>query len=1047
MAEELVLHGFDWRYSDTPYNLQIRGWCLDRESKPHLVRIEDFPVFAYMELPPYLNHRKYDWSQRDALDIFAKLQKVMGDSAPYDFEFRKMKKLYYYRGDLTYPMMLLFFKKLKDMTKCETIVERGLDFTFQDNVYSSLGPKFIQFKVWETKIDILRKFFTVRKCSYAQWFKVKGVKLVEYDANSKEKETLDPEVEDILSKHKKISKLEKEYVINWRTLNPISEDDSNGWVTKPMVAAYDIETYSDNHKAMPNKLTHNHVVWIVSIIAQRTGDPSTRKRYVIVLGECNKIFDPETVVISVKTEMELIDQFQFVIDQIDPDILTGYNIFGYDNPYLNARLERKLKNWKNISRLKNQEVTMINKTWKSSAYGYNRMYFFDMEGRISIDMLVVIKRNEKLEVYTLDAVSNKYLKKGKHDVSAEEMFTVYERVQELKNGKDKLGENEFEKLWDKALQEITKVARYCIQDSELVIDLFDKLVIWISLIEMTNVVGVTLIELFTRGQQLRCLNLVYDAATNLGFVIDGRPEVDEQFEGGFVFDPIVGLHDNILCFDFKSLYPSIIRAFNICFTTLIAPELLELMAKDLYHLFTFEGLQEQLTKEERQKKKKKEAKEKEKVKDKENKDDFFTAKEDKEEMTVEKMIQFLAKKKYGFVKSSVRKGILPLIEDKLVNKRNETRAKQKLTKDPIMKEQLEHRQLALKVTANSLFGFLGVKNGKLSLMEGAICITSKGREMIGIVNQFLIDNYNARIIYNDTDSSMVDIHIGNYKECNAKGEALAKIITSQFPPPIEIEFEKAMRMLAIKKKKYAAALIDMKTNEYKMDEKELMVKGIVPAQRGHCKWHKGCYMKLLMLIMKKIRIEKAFDCIVDHIVALITGQVDVNNLYVVKEVGAAYKNDSFFMKILTDELKNVGKPVAPGDRIKCIIVNGKDEKEKKGKVLLGKKLRTLEWYNENNKNGIIEEIDYIYYVEKALMNSIDQLFYTGYIEYLDKMENVGYNPPSRHKFIPIKKPVKMLTLMLKQGYGEILKKDHGEQIKKWFRQKVVESLSVDITPK
>ena len=141
-----------------------------------------------------------------------------------------------------------------------------------------------------------------------------------------------------------------------------------------------------------------------------------------------------------------------------------------------------------------------------------------------------------------------------------------------------------------------------------IIDLFDKLVIWISLIEMTNVVGVTLIELFTRGQQLRCLNLVYDAATNLGFVIDGRPEVDEQFEGGFVFDPIVGLHDNILCFDFKSLYPSIIRAFNICFTTLIAPELLELMAKDLYHLFTFEGLQEQLTKEERQKKKKKEKK-------------------------------------------------------------------------------------------------------------------------------------------------------------------------------------------------------------------------------------------------------------------------------------------------------------------------------------------------------------------------------------------------------------------------------------------------------
>ena len=84
---------------------------------------------------------------------------------------------------------------------------------------------------------------------------------------------------------------------------------------------------------------------------------------------------------------------------------------------------------------------------------------------------------------------------------------------------------------------------------------------------------------------------------------------------------------------------------------------------------------------------------------------------------------------------------------------------QPVVTDPLQRIVLDKRQLALKVTANSYFGLLGINNGKIALIEGAMCITAKGRELINFVNRYLQEKYGGEIIYNDSvtgDTPLVD---------------------------------------------------------------------------------------------------------------------------------------------------------------------------------------------------------------------------------------------------------------------------------------------------
>lgn len=1280
---------------DTGENhVNIHLWCLDKESKPWLIRVRDFPAYFYIELPSIVNGNAFQWDQSAASKVVDYLNKVMGENAPTNWVFGKFQKLYYYMADKKFPMIFIQFKTLEAVKHCNNLLSKPRQiFPFGT----------MQLKCYESHIDIIRKFFTARDASFCQWLRVKG-----------KEHSMDDDAR--ISTPGTAEKPIRELSVSYKDVAPISSKESEAWFTNPRILAFDIETYSDNHKAMPDSLNSKHVSNIISCIYYELGNKASRKRYVIVLGDSKDVSSKEAgdvTVIRVQNELDLIKEFAKLVNELDPEIISGYNIFAYDYPYLDNRRKHKMMDWPVMGRLQKKPTEMSTMVWKSGAYGTNVINILQMEGRMSIDMLPIVKRDYRLDKYSLEFVSQHFLGRGKLDVKAVDMFRAYERQAFIiKYAKDYILEKTGERVknWDilktlerlsesnqdekeaiekikaryiHALDEVTKIVAYCVQDSDLVVDLFDKLNVWIGLNALSSVVGVTIIQLFTRGQQVRCLSQVYDKASRKGVVLDKRVKDKVFYAGGFVFEPKPGLYDGVICLDFASLYPSIMRAMNICFTTLVPPDWYDHVPDEQCNIIDVEQEENPTGT---------------KVKTSDDGEDVIDMEDGSDEDSEEDEAKVKKYKTYHYkwVKKNVRYGILPEIQDHLVGSRNiikkelaaledeleECNDPKRLAEIKLLLVLKDKYSNALKVSANSLYGFLGAQEGGvLSLIEAAMCITATGRNLIMKVNQYVIDKYKAEIVYGDsvtgdtplfimkrngeqrivpiesllgviseknwkeyrdskqiidiepmniqvmtetgftkikkyirhklhpdkklfriktkfgsvdvtedhslvlsngeeispkdvkigtellhnhnqheyltqelpflknmsekciqytdhlmqgyycvgkdsdkiisieeldtksigdiyvydletenhhfavgpgalivhnTDSSMIDMHIYDPKECFAAGVRLAEEISGTpekklpdgtivpakpglFPPPLKMEFEKAMRMLSIKKKKYAAFLIG-KDGEYVRDKNKdgtlgdykILKRGIIVARRDTCKLVHKTYNDLLYKVLIGEPIKVGFDTIFNMLDNLINDRIPARgNLSIIRSIGASYKSDSYFMKVFADELQSKGRGMAASERAEYVIVRTKAEEEGRKDEKLGLKMRLIEMFeeawvghdiakSEDSETGATtkciedsllfdhpddplkipeeplamyppEKIDYSYYISHVLALPLNQLFSIGYGKVLEKIKDKGYTPHySRKRATSVENPIDLVNAIfedyMKAGY-------------------------------
>ena len=731
--EEITAHAYDWRTGtdqETGYTT-INCWALNRDSEACLFRIHEFPVFCYLELPLYLNNSYMRWQGYKEKLVFDKICAILGDDKPYQHRFEMKQKYYYYKGkDKKYPMLLLCFRTIDAMKKCKNKLKKAF------KVYGLKGGKdesMVAVKVWETHIPLERKLLTLRNCKFSQWFKIKGVKVEGDD---------------------KISTLENEYVVDWKTLEAIPLEETVSWMTYPKILSFDIETYSDRHNAMPDSLCSKHVVYLVSVVFQRFLKPETKKKEIVLFGDCS---DTDLAnVIKVNSELELIDVLQDLIIKYDPEIVTGYNILGYDNPYLENRLKRNLKEWKCLGRLVNEPSEMSTVSWSSSAFKNQDFNILEMSGRISIDLLPVIRRDYKLPVYRLDYVANKFLGKGKNDVTAKQMFATYElqeylkedyvpdkvpvcylnhcvkldKKEENKDGNiDEEYKNSVAERWKKeyknyALDEMKKVVDYCVVDSDLVIDLFDKINVWIGLIQISNIMGIVPADIFTRGTGVRMQSQIYDEASKSNIVLDEVDFPKISYEGGYVPAPIKGIHHLIPILDFKSLYPTVQIAHNMDHSSFVPPHLMDKIPDEDCHVVEWD-----------------EEVEEESATDSEDEmDSIESPKKEKKIKTVHK--------KYKFVKEPI--GIMPKLLVRLIAERDNVRKKQKgLEEGSLEWTVLEQTQLGIKSSTNAFYGSCGSSFSRLKFPYIGEAITAKARESTKKMNAY-IESRGHTIVYGDS---------------------------------------------------------------------------------------------------------------------------------------------------------------------------------------------------------------------------------------------------------------------------------------------------------
>lgn len=1109
---DLKVHTYDITLDDKAINregenhLEMQLWCFDEYSNPCLVRVRDFPVFCKLELPVSVDKsgRIISWDKTSAEELIFEIKNYMNNKEIEPFylsQYQKFTRLYYYSGGKKHPYVVLAFKTMDAMRKASRRLK-----TFYSRNYGKLSLIFR-----ETDISPHNKMFSLKNLGTTERFLCKATEIP-------------PDNDERISKPGPSWRPFREYEVDWSTFTKIPDDM---WFTYPIIFSWDIEAYSHKPPAFPSKHHYLDRIFSISITTQVHMKEETRKDIVIIIGPSDPL--ENVVTYNVEDEDELIQKFFDIVKEEDPDIFIGYNIFGFDFDYLDGRILTSGKEWDNIGRLMEEKCKIKDLSWKSSAYGHNNIKFIQASGRISVDMYPYIKRDYKLPMYKLDAVGHYFLGENKTDLKYNEMFQIHKEMTESMEmlrdltGKDNTIEamnvlkdynlkEKDEYNLKKAIEGNTLIVKYNVQDSVLVLKLFEKLNVWISLIELSSVVRVTPMEFFTRGQQIRCIAQLYHASSHKDIVLTQRAKDYVHAGGGYVADPRAGFWELVLCFDFNSLYPSIMIAYNICFTTILRN--LEDIKKDDYHHFSIEQEEPLIVKPP-------------------NNDQFdygnYNNEEDiKTNVKEEKVIRHY---NFGFVKKEVQKGLLPEILEKLLNNRNLAKKEMKKStkmmevfddnilipyrenKDiriedlnekgqAVMKEyfcvesgfikdyyekiskeffgfkvresMFNSRQLGLKVSANSIPGFLGAQIfGKYSLIEANMSVTSRGRELIIQASKFFEEKYDAITAYGDTDSTMV--YVPSLENDPSKVWEMAEIMENHingkdgrgegiFPEPLYLEFEKAMRALFMKKKKYAYMTYDNKGNIIKKkgsDKYELNVKGIILARRDNCLWLRDTYEECIRAIFAEKSIYDVFDIIVKSIIECIELKYrDANELNlkeiteklsIVRAMGSNYKSKTYFLSVFSDMMRGLGKPIPPSERFKYVVVLDHEKRDKIGYCMRTDEMFIEEWVDSGLKyatpvpedyepsEGLFppEEIDSMYYISNVLKEPIDQLFEFGFARVLGDYESVKYQPHEKKRRcnpVGISTPIKMIEMfIMDKGLAPKQSLKSIQLLSQWFR--------------
>jgi DNA polymerase delta subunit 1 len=478
---------------------------------------------------------------------------------------------------------------------------------------------------------------------------------------------------------------------------------------------------------------------------------------------------------------------------------------------------------------------------------------------------------------------------------------------------------------------------------------------------MASIMGVGVMDLITRGQTLRTKANIYRTARDLGFIINvprDKPTFAGKFKGAYVCEMKAGLYNDVIVYDFSSLYPSILSAANLCYTTFIHPRDWHRYGPDMYTSFN-----------------------------------VSTSGGEKREVR--------------FVKTHIFKGVIPRVVEGFLKARADTREELKKEKDPVKKGILDKKQLAIKVSNNSVYGAVGADfSSRMAALLSDICasslglkwiamtVTEIGQQLIKGCTAFLRDRYGAVGIYGDTDSTFVTVpplpppadpsvkQPSLWERAVMMGDEFNKTLT----PPLKIELEKIIRMVGLTAKRYLYRC-QKPNGELKTD---LNFKGVVATRRDTCRWQVQLFTKVAESILQDLGKDAVTKIIYREIIELMRGRVELARLLIGCSVAESYKSATCRMAILKNRMAEEGRPIAGGSRVQFFVTETPNHvpavddqparieyrspywRGPKGGVRednVSARVRMLDEFVEG-----VTKIDYPYYVSHLAQNSVDQLF-------------------------------------------------------------------------
>lgn len=681
-------------------------------------------------------------------------------------------------------------------------------------------------------------------------------------------------------------------LFSWDKLVCHEPEEDWGRIAPLRILSFDIECAG--RKGIFPKPEIDPVIQIGNI-AIRHGETEPFANVIFTLGECSPI--KGTKIFSFNEEGEMLKAWSKFICFIDPDIITGYNINDFDFSYLlNRAIHLKCESFPLLGRVKGVKSTIKCMTIKRKHSKIENKNI-NMEGRCILDMLPVIRKEHKIRSYSLNAVSVHFLSEQKEDLH-------HSIISDLQNGD---------------AQSRRRIAVYCMKDTDLVMKLINKLLPVINYIEMARVTGISLNSVINRGQQVKVLSQILRKAKTRNLILPTiEGEDDQEYEGATVIEPKKGFYNcPIVTLDFASLYPSIMIAHNLCYTTLV------------------------------------------KFPKNDNIDDEI------------KKNCIMTPSNHFFVKAEKLKGLIPDVLESFLTARKKAKTALKIESDEWKRKVLDGRQLAYKILANSVYGFTGAQLGKLPCLEISKSVTAFGRTMIAFAKKQVEEKYtiahgyvkNCNVIYGDTDSIMIDFGIQDLAGAFSLGKEAAAYVSKSFPNPIKLEFEKIyFPYLLINKKRYAG-LYFTKVEKYdKID-----CRGLETVRRDNCplvgKIINVCLEKILIHRDPKGAINYAKEVISD----LLQNKIDISQLVITKELTKSEKEyvgkQAHVQLAHKMKKRDIGTAPKLGDRIPYVIVCG----ARKSKI----------YENAEDPLYVLENnipIDFNYYLKNQLSKPLIRIF-------------------------------------------------------------------------
>ena len=856
------------------------------------------------------------------------------------------------------------------------------------------------------------------------------------------------------------------------------------------------------------KLQGDKVTFIGSTF-MKYGESAPYKNTCIALGDCDNVKTENTEPIIVcETEKDVLLEWTKLIQKEDPDIIIGYNIFGFDYRFMFERAKENMCEEEFLKLSRNQDEVCgkekdgqwkIEETSIVIASGQHDLYYIKMEGRLQVDLYNYFRRDYNLTSYKLDYVaghfigdkvktitpygltdktkintknmtgllvgsyvnfeeighSSEYYQEGRKFVVSEledDGFVIdgiAEPDMETKTvkwglAKDDVTPQDIFRMTNEGPASKSVIAKYCIQDCNLVHYLMDKIDVITGFIEMAKICSVPMNFLVMRGQGIKLTSYIAKKCREKNTLLPDIEKAtgDDGYEGAIVLPPKTGLYLNtpVACVDYSSLYPSSMISENLSHDSKVWTK-----EYDLNGILVRE------------------------TGDKDHKTGKFIYDNMSEYEYVD--VRYDTYRYFRKVPSAAaqktisghkicrfaqfpnnEKAIMPSILKELLAARKATRKMIPQQTDDFMKNILDKRQLSYKVTANSLYGQCGAKTSTFYEKDVAASTTAIGRKLLTYGKRVIEEVYgdtvcdtkkygkvksNAEYIYGDTDSVFFAFNLEDLDGNRIMGKKAleitielaieaGKMATKFLKAPHDLEYEKTFLPFALlSKKRYVGMLFEEDPTDG--HRKEM---GIVLKRRDNAPIVKDVYGGIIDILMNEQNVDSAVKFLKESLQDIVDEKISREKLIITKSLRSHYKKpNQIAHKVLADRIgkRDHGNKPSNGDRIPFIYIKNSNRR-----ALQGEKIETPQFIQENKLKP-----DYAHYITNQIMKPVSQVF--ALPEVMEQLPGMKGKPLKLRQY---KKEVKAI----KDSMMEVPESEYDEKLNKKIeslRNKYVKTLLFD----